>query len=122
MIGEQFEEEEKPVEDTIDSSVWEYGKNPSKLKGSEGDMSDVRKSMIRFALDYPIHDIRTYSGYKGDLLVEITMTDYDLLPVFKAHAESLGMQTVVKERHDIRVHEIYCITPNEDIYGLKLDE
>lgn len=116
------EEEERPEETENEHAIWEYGKSASALKASEGDLSDVRKAMIRFALDYPIRDIRTYSGYKGDLLVEITMTDYDLLPVMQKHAESLGMKTVVKERHKLRVHEIYCITPNEDIYGLKLDD
>ncbi len=117
-----FEEDERPEDTDNEHAIWEYGKSASALKASDGDLSEVRKAMIRFALDYPIHDIRTYSGYKGDLLVEITMSDYALLPVMKEHAESLGMKTVVKERHDIRIHEIYCITPNEDIYGLKPEE
>lgn len=117
------EEEEKLPEDTEHNhAIWEYGKNPSSLKPSDEDMSEVRKKMIRFALDYSIHDIRTYAGYKGDMLVEITTLDYNLLPILKEYAESLGMKTVIKEKFDIRIHEIYCITPNEDIYGIKLPE
>lgn len=75
--------------------------------------------MIRFALDFPIRDIRTYSGYKGDLLVEITTGNDDILPKLKAHAESLGMELVIKERYDTRIHEVYCIMPDENIYRLK---
>ena len=117
------DEPQRVEEDTEHNhAIWEYGRATSSLEPSHDDLDDTRKSMIRFAMEqHPIRDIRTYAGYKGDLLLEITTPDYNLLPVLKAHAESLGMQTVVKERHDIRVHEIYCITPNEDIYGIKLD-
>ncbi|MEA3373665.1 MAG: hypothetical protein U9Q62_08255 [Campylobacterota bacterium] len=102
-----------------DTAIWEHGKCISSLDTSKSDLSDVRKEMIRFALDYPIHDIRTYAGYKGDLLVEITISDYTLLPVLKSYAESLGMKTAIKEKFDIRIHEIYCITPDEEVYGIK---
>jgi hypothetical protein len=97
----------------------QYGKAASLLEASHVEMSDVRKSMIRYALDFPIRDIRTYSGYKGDLLVEITTGDDEILPKLKAQAESLGMETVVKENYDTRIHQIYCIVPDEDIYSLK---
>lgn len=104
-------------------SVWEYGVNPSSRPASHGDMCDVRKAMIRFALDqHPIRDIRTYSGYKGDLLIQITTADHELLSTLKDHAESIGMQTVIKERHDIGIHEIYCISPDEEVYGIKQEE
>jgi hypothetical protein len=106
-----------------DSSVWEYGHPPSSFESSHNDMDETRKAMIRFALEqHPIRDIRTYAGYKGDLLVEITTPELDLLPVLKAHAEELGMQVVVKERFDLRIHEVYCIIPDEDIYAIKLPE
>lgn len=97
----------------------QYGKTASALEASHEALSDVRKQMIRFALDFPIRDIRTYSGYKGDLLVEITTGDDGILSQLKAHAESLGMEAVVKERYDTRIHEVYCIVPDESIYGLK---
>lgn len=97
----------------------QYGKSASALEASHEELSEVRKQMIHFALDFPIRDIRTYAGYKGDLLVEITTGEDEILPKLKAHAESLGMETVVKERYDTRIHEIYCIVPDEDVYGLK---
>ncbi|WP_345985645.1 hypothetical protein WCX49_00590 [Sulfurimonas sp. HSL-1656] len=97
----------------------QYGKSASTLEASHEELSDVRKQMIRFALDFPIRDIRTYSGYKGDLLVEITTGNDDILPKLKAHAESLGMEVVIKERYDTRIHEVFCIVPDENIYRLK---
>jgi hypothetical protein len=115
-------ENNRPEEEaTRDHGVWEYGRTPSSLETSHDDMSDTRKAMIRFALDqHPIRDIRTYSGYKGDLLVEITTSEHALLQILKQHAESLGMHTVVKENRNVGIHEIYCITPDEDIYQIKL--
>jgi hypothetical protein len=29
------------------------------------------------------------------------------------------METVIKERFDVGIHELYCITPDEDIYDIK---
>jgi hypothetical protein len=116
----QNDNDNKTDETEYRDAVWEYGKSSSLLDPSKEDMHETRKAMIRFALDYNIRDIRTYSGYKGDLLIEITTTDLALLPILKEHAESLGMQTVVKEKFDLQIHEIYCIMPDEDLYGLKL--
>jgi len=100
----------------------QYGKSASVLEASHEEMSDKRKAMVQHALGFPIRDIRTYAGYKGDLLVEITTGDDEILPKLKAYAESLGMQTIVKERYDTRIHEIYCIVPDEDVYGIKPSE
>lgn len=106
-----------------DSSLWEYGHPPSSLEASHSDMDDTRKKMILFALGQPhVRDIRTYAGYKGDLLLEITTSDLEILPILKEHAQSLGMETVIKERLDLRIHEIYCIVPDNDIYDIKLPE
>ncbi len=101
------------------SAVWDYGKSASLLDASKSDMNEAHKEMIRFALKYNIRDIRTYSGYKGDLLLEITTLEDDLLLVLKAHAESLGMATVIKEQLSTLIHELYCIASNDDVYGLK---
>ncbi len=98
---------------------WDNERSFSALETSASDLSDIRKSMIRFSLDYPIHDIRTYSGYKGDLLVEITASNLDLLYFLQSHAESIGMQTVIKVKRDLCIHELYCITPDDQIYKLK---
>jgi len=112
--------EHKPNEDEMPQFMLrQYGKASSALEASHEEMSQVRKDIIRYALDFPIRDIRTYSGYKGDLLVEITTGVDEILPKIKAHAESLGMEVVVKERYDTRIHQIYCIIPDENIYGIK---
>lgn len=97
----------------------QYGKVASALEASHEELSEVRKEIIRFALDLPIRDIRTYSGYKGDLLVEITTGDAQVLPRIKSRAEELGMEVVVKERYDTGIHEVYCIVPDDDIYAIK---
>ena len=109
----------KNGEESLPQSLREYGKPASSLEASHEELSDVRKQMIRFALDFPIRDIRTYSGYKGDLLVEITTGHDEILPKLKERAVSLGMEAVVKERYDTRIHEVFCIVPDEDVYGLK---
>ncbi|MFC2074249.1 hypothetical protein ACFLR3_03255 [Campylobacterota bacterium] len=101
---------------------WDNQRSFSSLETSESDLSHLRKDMIRFALNYPIHDIRTYSGYKGDLLVEITASNLELLYFLQSHAESIGMQTVVKVKRDLCIHELYCITPDDQIYKLKEPE
>ncbi|WP_345988670.1 hypothetical protein WCX18_00570 [Sulfurimonas sp. HSL1-2] len=113
------DDQNKNTEDMPHFMQRQYGKSASTLEASHEELSDVRKQMIRFALDFPIRDIRTYSGYKGDLLVEITTGNDDILPKLKAHAESLGMEVVIKERYDTRIHEVYCIVPDENIYRLK---
>lgn len=100
-------------------NAWDSGRRISALDTSEADLSDLRKKMIRFALDYPIHDVRTYAGYKGDLIVEITTSNISLLEILKNHAQSLGMETVIKEKKEIQIHEIYCISPDDSIYKLK---
>ena len=114
------DDQHKPNEEEMPRFMQrQYGKAASMLEPSHEAMSDVRKSMIRFALDFPIRDIRTYSGYKGDLIVEITTGNDEILSKLKEHADSLGMETVVKERYDTRIHEVYCITPDENVYGIK---
>lgn len=113
------EETGQNTADTDQNSIWNHAKPSSMLEASKVDMHETRKEMIRFALEHNIRDIRTYGGYKGDLLLEITTTDRALLPVLQAHAESLGMETAVKEKPDLQIHEIYCIMPDEDVYRLK---
>lgn len=101
-------------------TVWEINKTKADLEPSRGLMSDDRKDMIRYAMQYDIKDIRTYSGYKGDLLIEITLFDAGTLERLKIHAISLGMETAVKSNMDLGVFELYCITP-DNIYQL-MDE
>ncbi len=98
---------------------WDKESTVSALQSSDLDLCGVRRDIIRFAMDHAIRDIRTYSGYKGDLLVEITTIDPDTVKVLTAKAESLGMETVVKNKNTIGIYEVYCITPDPHIYELK---
>ncbi len=110
--GKELPEEERS------GSIWQYGKDVGHLASSSGSMSQVRKDIIKFALGFEIKDIRTYAGYKGDLLVEIMATDPEVIQTIKKWAENLGMETVLKENQMTMIYELYCITPDEEVYGL----
>lgn len=111
------DEKELPEEERS-GSIWQYGKDIGHLASSSGSMSQVRKDIIKFALGFEIKDIRTYAGYKGDLLVEIMATDPEVIQTIKKWAENLGMETVLKENQMTMIYELYCITPDEEVYGL----
>ena len=116
------DENEELSEREQKASIWQNGKDIGHLASSTSDMAQVRKDIIKFALGFEIKDIRTYAGYKGDLLVEIMATDLDVLRTIKGWAENLGMETVLKENPMTMVHELFCITPDEDVYELVLPE
>lgn len=98
--------------------VWQYGKKASDFKPSNENMSQVRKEMITRALHFDIRDVRTYAGYKGDLLIQITATDMLVLDALQKQAGVLKMQTLIKPNLDTMLHELYCIVP-DDVYRLK---
>ena len=99
-------------------SVWQYGKEVSTLTPSTQNMEPIRKEIIRFALNLDIKDIRTYSGYKGDLLVEITAMDVNVLKAIQVWAQDQEIKTVLKENPMTGLHELFCITPDEEVYPL----
>ena len=76
-------------------SVWQYGKEVSTLTPSTLNMEPIRKEIIKFALNFEIKDIRTYSGYKGDLLVEITAMDVKVLTAIQVWAEDQEIKSVL---------------------------
>lgn len=83
-------------------------------------MQEERKKIIQYALGFDIQDIHTYSGYKGDLIVKIVTKERDVLGAIRSFALSLGVKDVViKQNVDMRNYEIYCITVDEHVYGLK---
>lgn len=83
-------------------------------------MKEERKKIIRFALDFDIQDVHTYSGYKGDLIVKITTKQRDALSAIRSFALSLGIKEVtIKQNVDMHNYEIYCVTADEHVYGLK---
>ena len=112
-------EETESQDEKIDTgAIWQNGKSVGNLKASTHNMEQVRKDIIKFALGLEIKDIRTYAGYKGDLLVEITASDLDVLERIKSWAANLDVQTVIKENPMTQIHELFCITPDEDVYAL----
>lgn len=86
-------------------------------------MQDERKKIIRYALDYDILDVNTYSGYKGDLIVKITVKEKDAVLAIREFAHSLGVkEVVVKQNPNLLAYEMYCVTPDENVYELKLKD
>lgn len=110
--------QQKTFEQTRESHVWQYGRKAASYQPSCENMSSARKEIIAQALRFDIRDVRSYAGYKGDLLVQITASDLLVLKALQKQAELLQMQTVIHERTDILVHELYCIVP-DDVYRLK---
>ncbi|AKF25773.1 hypothetical protein YH65_10530 [Sulfurovum lithotrophicum] len=103
-----------------DLYAWNQRKAASELASSEGSMDEDRKEMIRRALDFDIMDVRTYRGYKGDLLLEIITMHPEEIESLKKIAEKLGFETVTK-KDIIDEYKLFCISPATDIYELKTD-
>lgn len=83
-------------------------------------MQEARKSIIRFALDYNIVDVHSYSGYKGDLVVRITVKDKEAVLAIRRFALDLGIkEVVIKENKDLSQYELYCITEDMGAYHIK---
>lgn len=86
-------------------------------------MQEERKQIIRYALDFNIADIHTYSGYKGDLIVKINTKEKDVVIAIRKFALSLGLkEVVIKQNNDLVQYEIYCITKDEDAYHIKVEK
>ena len=86
-------------------------------------MQEERKSIIRFALDYSIADVHSYSGYKGDLVVRITVKDKNAVLAIRRFALDIGIkEVIVKENKDLSQYELYCITEDEGAYHIKSED
>ncbi len=86
-------------------------------------MHEERKKILRYALEQDISDVHTYSGYKGDLIVKITTKDATAVQQIRKFALSLDVKdVVVKQNPYIVEFEIYCITPDDNVYELKVDD
>lgn len=83
-------------------------------------MQEERKNIIRYALDYSVVDVHSYPGYKGDLVVRITVKDKDAVLKIRRYALDLGIkEVVIKENKDLSQYEIYCVTEDEGAYHIK---
>jgi len=98
--------------------IWSHGKSVSNFPTSENDMSNERKEIIRQALEFDIVDIRSYTGYKGDMLVEITTMKPAVTLSIKKIAENLGLEVVI-QKDIISLYKIFCISPSSNAYDLK---
>lgn len=86
-------------------------------------MQSERKKIIQYALDFEIDDINTYSGYKGDLIVKITTKDMKTVVAIHRFANSLDIkEVVVKQNPHLLEFEIFCVTPDKEVYHLKTEE
>jgi hypothetical protein len=86
-------------------------------------MQEARKNIIRFALDYSIVDVHSHPGYKGDLVVRITVKDKDAVIAIRRYALDLGIkEVVIKENKDVAQYELYCITEDEGAYHIKVED
>lgn len=86
-------------------------------------MQSERKQIIRFALDFDIDNINTYAGYKGDLIVKITTRDIHAVASIRHFADELELkEVVVKQNPHIDEFEIFCVTPDKEVYHLKTDK
>ncbi len=85
-------------------------------------MQIERKKILQYALDYEIGDVHTYSGYRGDLIVKITAKEKDTALAIREFAFSLGVKEVIVKQNTVEGYEIYCVTPDENVYGLKAGE
>jgi hypothetical protein len=82
-------------------------------------MQEERKRIIQYALQFDIHDIHTYSGYKGGLVVKITTRSADIVNAIEKFALSIPINEVVVKKNHLMQFEIFCIT-QDDVYDLKL--
>jgi hypothetical protein len=82
-------------------------------------MQEERKRIIQYALQFDIHDIHTYSGYKGGLVVKITTRSADIVNTIEKYALSIPVDEVVVKKNHLMQFEIFCIT-KDDVYDLKL--
>lgn len=86
-------------------------------------MQAERKKILLYALDYDIKDVQTYAGYKGDLVLKITTNDKNAMLAIRKFALDLGiLEVVVKHIPPHTEYEIYCVTQEENVYHVKMDD
>ena len=108
-------------EHDLEENIWIHGKPVANLPSSEISMSEERKAFIHKALEFEIIDIRSYTGYKGDLIIEVTTMDPQAVLPLKQTAEALGMETA-STKDVLLIYKVYCITSVTNAYDLKEDD
>lgn len=97
---------------------WSYGKSIAKLDSSDNNMSEERKEIIRRVLGFDILDIRSYAGYKGDLLIEITTLNPTVAKSIENIVQDLCIETVI-QKDILSIYKVFCITESSSGYELK---
>ncbi len=101
-----------------DNHVWEPNRKAmSELPSSDSVMDEKRKDLIRKAISFEIIDVRSYVGYRGDLLVEFTTNNTDTVTEVKRVAEAMGFEVVVR-LDPLMIYQVFCISENKQIYDL----
>lgn len=86
-------------------------------------MQAERKKIIQYALDFDIENINTYAGYKGDLIVKITTKDLRAVTSIRRFANDLSIkEVVVKQNPHLLEFELFCVTPDKEVYHLKTED
>lgn len=86
-------------------------------------MHAIRKNIIQFALSQNIENINTYAGYKGDLIVKITTRDKDAVSAIRKFALDQDiLEVVVKHNPHLLIFEVYCVTEDENVYHIKIND
>jgi len=114
-MNENSSDKNKVVED-----AWSQRKASSQLPSSVHSMDDKRKTVIRMSLEFDIIDIRSYVGYKGDPLIEITTMHSEVAKAIKNIIEKLELDVVI-QKDLLNVYKIFCISESSDTYDLKTD-
>lgn len=71
-------------------------------------MQEERRKILQYALNLDILDVHTYSGYKGDLMVQIITKDEQAMNAIRDYALSLEIKEVVV-KHSVD-YVLYCVT------------
>ncbi len=101
-----------------DRDIWIDRKPASVRESSKICMNDTQKEMIRKALEHEIVDIRSYRGYRGDLLIEVVTLSSQSVEEIDREAKALGFEVVIQQ-DAIFEYKIFCILAADDIYTLK---
>ena len=100
--------------------AWSSRKSISSLPSSENSLDVVRKKMIQESLDFDIVDIRTYIGYKGDPILEISTMHLPVAEALEEIAKGFEFEVVIQKTM-LNIYKVFCIGEPNNIYALKID-
>jgi hypothetical protein len=84
-------------------------------------MKQQHRDIIRRFLDDDIFEMSIYSGYNGGVVLKISTLDIELTNDIQDFCNGIGVECNVKHNRNLAVYDIFCIVPDDEIYGLKHD-